>query len=86
MEIVLIAIVIGLYVLDFFEKKKLQRKIEEFNKKEPKLTKEEKEKQEKIQKSFNNLMEYDYDTALKGKKEWLKGNKRLGTIWSWCKV
>lgn len=69
MEIVLIAIVIGLYIIDFFEKKKLQRKIEEFNKKEPKLTKEEKEKQEKIQKSFNNLMEYDYDTALKGKKE-----------------
>lgn len=69
MEIVLIVIVIGLYILDFFEKRKLQRKIEEFNKKEPKLTKEEKEKQEKIQKSFNNLMEYDYDTALKGKKE-----------------
>lgn len=69
MEIVLISIVIGLYIVDFFEKRKLQRKIEEFNKKEPKLTKEEKEKQEKIQKSFNNLMEYDYDTALKGKKE-----------------
>lgn len=69
MEIVLISIVIGLYILDFFEKRKLQRKIDEFNKKEPKLTKEEKEKQEKIQKSFNNLMEYDYDTALKGKKE-----------------
>ena len=69
MEIVLIVIVIGLYILEFFEKRKLQRKIDEFNKKEPKLTKEEKEKQEKIQKSFNNLMEYDYDTALKGKKE-----------------
>lgn len=69
MEIVLMLIVIGLYILDFFEKRKLQRKIEEFNKKEPKLTKEEKEKQEKMQKSFNNLMEYDYDTALKGKKE-----------------
>lgn len=69
MEIVLIVIVIGLYILEFFEKRKLQRKIEEFNKKEPKLTQEEKEKQEKMQKSFNNLMEYDYDTALKGKKE-----------------
>lgn len=69
MEIVLIVIVIGLYILEFIEKRKLQRKIDEFNKKEPKLTKEEKEKQEKIQKSFNNLMEYDYDTALKGKKE-----------------
>lgn len=69
MEIVLIVIVIGLYILEFFEKRKLQRKIDEFNKKEPKLTQEEKEKQEKMQKSFNNLMEYDYDTALKGKKE-----------------
>lgn len=69
MEIVLIVIVIGLYILEFIEKRKLQRKIDEFNKKEPKLTKEEKEKQEKMQKSFNNLMEYDYDTALKGKKE-----------------
>lgn len=69
MEIVLIVIVIELYILDFFEKRKLQRKIDEFNKKEPKLTQEEKEKQEKMQKSFNNLMEYDYDTALKGKKE-----------------
>lgn len=69
MEIVLIVIVIGLYIVEFFEKRKLQRKIDEFNKKEPKLTKEEKEKQEKMQKSFNNLMEYDYDTALKGKKE-----------------
>lgn len=69
MEIVLILIVIGLYILEFFEKRKLQRKIDELNKKEPKLTQEEKEKQEKMQKSFNNLMEYDYDTALKGKKE-----------------
>lgn len=76
MEIVLIAIVIGLYIIDFFEKKKLQKKIDNLNKKnlkkeapKPQLTEEEKQKQEKIQKSFNNLMEYDYDTALKGKKE-----------------
>ena len=69
MEIVLMLIVIGLYIVEFIEKRKLQRKIDEFNKKEPKLTQEEKEKQEKMQKSFNNLMEYDYDTALKGKKE-----------------
>ena len=33
MEIVLIVIVIGLYILEFIEKRKLQRKIEEFNKK-----------------------------------------------------
>lgn len=69
MEIVLIVIVIGLYILDFFEKRKLQRKIDEFNKKEPKLTKEEKKKQEKLRESFNNMMEYGYETALKGKKE-----------------
>ena len=69
MEIVLIVIVIGLYILEFIEKRKLQRKIDEFNKKEPKLTKEEKEKQEKLRESFNNMMEYGYETALKGKKE-----------------
>ena len=69
MEIVLIVIVIGLYILDFFEKRKLQRKIDEFNKKEPKLTQEQKEKQEKLRESFNNMMEYGYEDALKGKKE-----------------
>lgn len=76
MEIVLIVIVIGLYILEFIEKRKLQKKIDDLNKKnlkkeapKPQLTEEEKQKQEKIQKSFNNLMEYDYDTALKGKKE-----------------
>lgn len=69
MEIVLIVIVIGLYILEFIEKRKLQRKIDEFNKKEPKLTKEEKEKQEKLRESFNNMMEYGYEDALKGKKE-----------------
>lgn len=73
MEIVLIVIVIGLYILEFIEKKKLQKKIDDLNEKnlkpKPQLTEEEKQKQEKMQKSFNNLMEYDYDTALKGKKE-----------------
>lgn len=76
MEIVLIVIVIGLYILEFIEKRKLQKKIDDLNKinskkeaPKPQLTEEEKQKQEKIQKSFNNLMEYDYDTALKGKKE-----------------
>lgn len=76
MEIVLIVIVIGLYILEFIEKRKLQKKIDNLNEKnlkkeapKPQLTQEEKEKQEKMQKSFNNLMEYDYDTALKGKKE-----------------
>ncbi len=69
MEIVLIVIVIGLYILEFIEKRKLQRKIDEFNKKEPKLTQEQKEKQEKLRESFNNMMEYGYEDALKGKKE-----------------
>lgn len=69
MEIVLIVIVIGLYIVEFIEKRKLQRKIDEFNKKEPKLTQEQKEKQEKLRESFNNMMEYGYEDALKGKKE-----------------
>ena len=76
MEIVLIVIVIGLYILEFIEKKKLQRKIDELNKinskkeaPKPQLTEEEKKKQEKLRESFNNMMEYGYETALKGKKE-----------------
>lgn len=76
MEIVLIVIVIGLYILEFIEKKKLQKKIDDLNEKnlkkeapKPQLTEEEKEKQEKLRESFNNMMEYGYETALKGKKE-----------------
>lgn len=76
MEIVLLVIILGLYLLEFFEKRKLQLKINELSKKnekkeenKPQLTEEERKKQEKIKKSFNNLMEYDYDDALKGKGE-----------------
>lgn len=76
MEIVLIVIVIGLYILEFIEKKKLQKKIDDLNEKnlkkeapKPQLTEEEKLKQEKLRESFNNMMEYGYETALKGKKE-----------------
>lgn len=76
MEIVLLVIILGLYILEFFEKRNLQLKINELSKKnekkeenKPQLTEEERKKQEKIKKSFNNLMEYDYDDALKGKGE-----------------
>lgn len=76
MEIVLLVIILGLYLLEFFEKRNLQLKINELSKKnekkeenKPQLTEEERKKQEKIKKSFNNLMEYDYDDALKGKGE-----------------
>lgn len=76
MEIVLLAVILGLYILEFIEKKKLQRKIDELNKinskkeaPKPQLTEEEKQKQEKLKESFNNMMEYGYETALKGKKE-----------------
>lgn len=76
MEIVLLVIILGIYLLEFFEKRKLQLKINELSKKnekkeenKPQLTEEERKKQEKIKKSFNNLMEYDYDDALKGKGE-----------------
>jgi uncharacterized protein YnzC (UPF0291/DUF896 family) len=76
MEIVLLVIILGLYLLEFFEKRKLQKRINELNEKndkkeeiKPQLTEEEKKKQEKIKKSFNNLMEYGYEDALKGKGE-----------------
>lgn len=76
MEIVLLAVILGLYILEFIEKKKLQKKIDDLNEKnskkeapKPQLTEEEKQKQEKLRESFNNMMEYGYETALKGKKE-----------------
>jgi uncharacterized protein YnzC (UPF0291/DUF896 family) len=76
MEIVLLAVILGLYILEFIEKKKLQKKIDELNKinskkeaPKPQLTEKEKQKQEKLRESFNNMMEYGYETALKGKKE-----------------
>lgn len=36
------------------------------------LTEEEKEKLEKAKEAFNNLMTYDYDSALKGESEGTK--------------
>ena len=76
MEIVLLIVILGLYILEFLEKRKLQKKIDELNKinskkeaPKPQLTEEEKQKQEKLRESFNNMMEYGYETALKGKKE-----------------
>lgn len=76
MEIVLLIVILGLYILEFLEKRKLQKKIDEMNKinskkeaPKPQLTEEEKQKQEKLKESFNNMMEYGYETALKGKKE-----------------
>lgn len=36
--------------------------------KRPELSEEEKEKQEKLRKNFDNLMKYDYNQALKSSK------------------
>lgn len=55
----------------------LQKKIEVLEKPKPikqkkvkpKLTEEQKEKQEKIKKSFDNMMEYGYEQALKASRE-----------------
>ena len=79
MEIVLIFLLIGLYILEYFERKRLNKRIDEINSKKchkkceekPKkveISKEDKKKQEKIRKNFENLMNYDYDEALKSSK------------------
>ena len=80
MEIILIALLIGLYIMEFLEKRKLRSKIEELNtrkcekacEKKPKkveMTKEKKKEMEKAKKAFNNLMEYDENVALGNKRK-----------------
>ena len=65
MDIVLIILVLVLVGTNFFILYKTENRIQEPKKveKEPKLTKEEKEKQKQLKKSFENLMNYDEKTA-----------------------
>lgn len=44
---------------------------------EEKLTDEQRKRQEELKKAFDNLMNYDYNEALK-KKEWYKGRQKTG--------
>ena len=72
MEIVIIILLIILILLlsislflRFFDKK--NEKIIDFEPKPNKLTREEKEKRERLKKSFDNLMNYDEKTARRRK-------------------
>ena len=63
--LLLVALGIEIYILKK-DKKVVEYKIVE---KPVKLKKEDKEKQEKLRKNFQNMMDYDYEVALKSKEE-----------------
>lgn len=66
MEIIVILVLAGVVLLEFFDRKRLEKTLEKLNKEPVKeLSEEEKQKQAKIKKAFNNLMEYDEKQALK---------------------
>ena len=60
--IILLLISIGVNLLMLYINWKQPQKVKEV-KKEPRLTKEEKEKQKRIRESFDNLMKYDENIA-----------------------
>ena len=66
MESIVILVLAGVVLLEFFDRKRLEKTLEKLNKEPVKeLSEEEKQKQAKIKKAFNNLMEYDEKQALK---------------------
>jgi uncharacterized protein YneF (UPF0154 family) len=66
MEIIVILVLAGVVLLEFFDRKRLEKTLKKLNKEPVKeLSEEEKQKQAKIKKAFNNLMEYDEKQALK---------------------
>ena len=70
MEIFLLIVIALILVIEVMN----SRKIQQLEKKpEVKLNEQEKRKMEAIKASFNNLMEYDEQTAMKRKwNEWIK--------------
>lgn len=81
MEYILLLLIIVLGVLLYLENRRnaelyRELKLSEGIKKNimksavnEKLSKEDQKKQEKLRKSFNNMMDYGYETALNGHKE-----------------
>ena len=66
MESIVILVLAGVVLLEFFDRKRLEKTLNKLNKEPVKeLSEEEKQKQAKIKKAFNNLMEYDEKQALK---------------------
>lgn len=64
--IIILLISVGINVFMLINQRKPKVEIKEV-KKEPKLTREEKEKQKKIREAFDSLMNYDEITARKRK-------------------
>lgn len=69
MEILIIILLIVLIGFDIYAVLEIKKRsvIKEASKIKPRLTKEEKDKQEQIKKSFENLMNYDETTARRRK-------------------
>lgn len=70
MEYIILIVLLVIVGCEFYEinqkykerEKKVEKKVEK-----PKLSKEEQKKQEELRKNFQELMDYDYEKALKRK-------------------
>lgn len=69
MDILAIILLIGILTIDGFKLYRELKPKEEKKVEKPKLSKEQKKKQEELRKHFENLMGYDYDEALRGDKK-----------------
>lgn len=69
MEILKIFLLIAIMVVLIITRNPLPKKEEPPKVEKREMTEEEKEKIEKAKEAFNNLMTYDYDSALKGESE-----------------
>ena len=67
MEIILLILLLVSFGINIFLLVKKENKPEKPIEKKPKLTREEKDKQEQIKKAFDNLMNYDETTARRRK-------------------
>lgn len=68
MEIAIVILLIAFIAVEILNNKRLWDLEKKFNNQEKvKLTQKQKKKMEEMRKSFNNLMEYDEDIAMKRK-------------------
>ena len=68
MEFFILLLLIAVVVGEFLIMQYVKYEPEESTKEKPKLTKEEKKRQEELRKNFENLMNYGYEDALKKKE------------------
>lgn len=67
MEIVLIVLIISFLVVEILNNKRIYDLQKKITKEKVKLSNSDKKKMEAMKNSFNNLMEYDEDIAMKRK-------------------